>query len=275
MRRRRAGSATPTAKSGTGRFEVDTEPPVVTIDGPPSPSNNTKPSFSGTASENTEVVVHVFEGAEEVASAKTTASGGNGPRALEQSAAVGQTHVHGEGDREERARQRGRRKRDRELRSGHRTAGRDVRTAAERRRTTRTPSFEGAASENTEVVVHVFEGATEVASAKTTPPAGTGRRAALSKALPSGKHSFTAKATEKSGIGERGRQERNGRLRSQHASAGRHDHDSPPARSNNTNPSFSGTASENTEVVVHVFEGATKWRARKRRRRVANGRRAG
>ena len=34
----------------------------MTIVRPSSPSNNTTPSFSGTASENTEVVVHVFEG---------------------------------------------------------------------------------------------------------------------------------------------------------------------------------------------------------------------
>ena len=56
---------------------VDTTSPVVTIEGPPSPSNNRRPAFSGEASENTEVVVHVFEGATEVASAKTTASGGD------------------------------------------------------------------------------------------------------------------------------------------------------------------------------------------------------
>ena len=55
---------------------MDTEPPIVTIVGPPSPSNDTTPAFSGNASESTEVVVHVFEGATEVASARTTASGG-------------------------------------------------------------------------------------------------------------------------------------------------------------------------------------------------------
>ncbi len=63
-------------KSETVAFEVDTEPPGVSIVGPPSPSNDTTPAFSGTASENTEVTVHVFEGADEVGSASTTASGG-------------------------------------------------------------------------------------------------------------------------------------------------------------------------------------------------------
>jgi hypothetical protein len=64
------------AKSVTVSFEVNTEPPVVTILAPLSPSNDTNPGFSGTASENTEVVVHVFEGMAEVDKASTTAAGG-------------------------------------------------------------------------------------------------------------------------------------------------------------------------------------------------------
>ena len=53
------------------------------------------------------------------------------------------------------------------------------------------------------MVVHVFEGATEVASATTTASGGkwSTSGAALGKELPSGKHTFTAKATEKSGLG--------------------------------------------------------------------------
>ena len=62
-------------------FTVSTEKPTVTIAQPKSPSNKTEPTFSGTASEDTEVVVHVFEGTTEVATASTTASGGNGRRA--------------------------------------------------------------------------------------------------------------------------------------------------------------------------------------------------
>ena len=42
-------------------FEVNTEPPVVTILGPASLSNDTTPSFTGTASENTEVVRSLVE----------------------------------------------------------------------------------------------------------------------------------------------------------------------------------------------------------------------
>ena len=43
-------------------FEIDTQPPAVTLRAPPSPSNDAAPSFSGTASEATEVTVEVFEG---------------------------------------------------------------------------------------------------------------------------------------------------------------------------------------------------------------------
>src|ERR1700726_2563729 len=66
-----------TAETGPVTFSVDTSKPKVAItNGPESRSNETTPSFSGTASENTEVTVHVFEGLTEVASTPTTASAG-------------------------------------------------------------------------------------------------------------------------------------------------------------------------------------------------------
>ena len=48
--------------------------------------------------------------------------------------------------------------------------------------------------------MHVFEGVTEVSSASTTASGGKWSMS-LSKALASGKHTFTAYATEKSGLG--------------------------------------------------------------------------
>src|SRR5205085_3384453 len=63
------------------------------------------------------------------------------------------------------------------------------------------PTFEGTASENTEVVVHVKLGTTEVASGQTTAAAGKWSISTLSKALPPGNNKFTAYASEKSGIG--------------------------------------------------------------------------
>src|SRR5205085_3757999 len=64
-------------ESSKVEFEVDTLPPSVAITkGPEARSNKTTPSFSGTASENTEVTVHIKLGESEVASGSTTASAG-------------------------------------------------------------------------------------------------------------------------------------------------------------------------------------------------------
>src|SRR5262249_24399155 len=58
-------------------FVINTQAPVVKLTAPSSPTNNTKPAFSGSASENTEVRVSVKLGVEEIASATTTASNGS------------------------------------------------------------------------------------------------------------------------------------------------------------------------------------------------------
>src|SRR5438105_2170196 len=66
-----------TATTEPVTFTVDTQPPEVDITKGPEPrSNNVKPAFEGTASENTEVVVHVKLGTTEVASGQTSASAG-------------------------------------------------------------------------------------------------------------------------------------------------------------------------------------------------------
>lgn len=49
-------------ESAPATFEVDTRPPTVTMDAPPSRSSETAPSFSGSASESTLVTVEIFEG---------------------------------------------------------------------------------------------------------------------------------------------------------------------------------------------------------------------
>ncbi len=81
----------PTGVSNSVTFQIDTNPPVVTLQAPVSPSNNTTPSFSGTASEATLVTVEIFDGmrpeGEIVATITALPSGGNWtsgplPRAL-------------------------------------------------------------------------------------------------------------------------------------------------------------------------------------------------
>ena len=242
--------------SGTVSFEVDTEAPVVTLKAPPSTSNNTNPSFSGTASENTEVVVHVFEGATEVASGKTTASKGNWSATLSKLLPAGKrsftasvSEKSGLGNGEGKAGP---------VSFEVNTEPPVVTLTAPPSRTKNTnPSFSGAASENTEVTVHVFAGTTEVASAKRPLREAPGRRARWHKALISGRHSFTVNATEKSGLGN---------LEGKSATFGFEVSTEQPAvtitgpesPSNDTTPSFAGTASENTEVVVHILENGTE-----------------
>jgi Bacterial Ig-like domain len=71
----------PTGVSNSVTFEIDTQPPTVTLKAPPSPSNDTTPSFSGTASEATQVTVELFEGTKPegsiVATATASASAGS------------------------------------------------------------------------------------------------------------------------------------------------------------------------------------------------------
>ena len=53
----------PAGTSEPRTFEVDTASPTVTLNAVTSPSNNTAPSFTGTASDTTPVVVHIYNAA--------------------------------------------------------------------------------------------------------------------------------------------------------------------------------------------------------------------
>jgi len=71
-----SSAGNPPGESGSVAFTVETAPPKVTLTQPASPSNNKSPSFTGSASDSTQVVVHIsLEGAE-VAKATATPSGG-------------------------------------------------------------------------------------------------------------------------------------------------------------------------------------------------------
>src|SRR4029077_14918419 len=197
------GSLGETTKTPAVSFEVDTEAPKVSITkGPEARSNKTTPPFEGTASEETEVTVHVFEGANQVATATTTAAGGNwSTSTLSPALPTGKhtftayaTEESGIGNEPGKSNE----------------VSFEVDTEApkvaitkgpEARSNKTTPPFEGTASEPTEVTVHVFEGLSEVAKAKTVASAGHWSTSTLSPALPTGKHSFTAYATEASAIG--------------------------------------------------------------------------
>jgi hypothetical protein len=248
--------------SNTVTFQIDTAPPSVTLNAPPSPSNETTPTFSGTASEATPVTVEIFEGTRAegsivatVAAAGTHASWSSGP--------VSPPLPQGR----------------------HTFTALATQTSALKNPTGRslpvtfvvdteppavtlsappspsnetTPTFSGTASEATPVTVEIFEGeSTEgapIAIATATPAAGARwTSASAAPALHSG--TFTALATQASGIGN---------------AVGRSapvtfivDTSSPsvalnslPSPSANRAPSFSGTASDDTVVTVDVYRGA-------------------
>ena len=247
-----------TGTSAARTFTVDTQPPTVTLSAlSPARSNVTRPSFSGTASEETEVEVHVLEGSTTVATATVKAehgtwstSGATLSKALpegnhaftayatEKSALTGNPEGKSE------------------------TRSFEVDTKAPTVTLTgpsapsnhTTPGFSGTASEATEVVVHVLLEGTEVASATTTAAGGKWSTKTLSEALVTGKHTFTAYATEVSGLGNtEGKSATvSFEVNTESPSVTL---ESPALVSSNTTPSFSGTANESLPVTVEVFKG--------------------
>ncbi len=237
-------------------FEVNTEPPKVTLNQPSTPSRDTTPTFSGAASEDTEVIVRVYEGSKpegaEKAKVTTTAAGG--------SWSVGATLPSGDHTYTALAT---------EVSGLENSPGKSIAVTfvvnteppvvtlagppTPSRNTT--PSFTGTASENTGVEVHVLLEGTEVASATTTASGGKWSTETLSKALPTGKHSFTAYAMERSGLGN-AEGTSNTVTFEVDTLPPEVTLESPPLVSGNRTPSFSGTASETAPVTVKVFKAA-------------------
>src|ERR1700694_3304001 len=68
----------PSGTSNTVTFTVDTSSPTVTLNSPPSLSKDTTPLFTGTATDSTKVIVHIFDSTNtEVASANASPGGGS------------------------------------------------------------------------------------------------------------------------------------------------------------------------------------------------------
>ncbi len=243
-------------------FVVNTLPPTPTLNQPTSPSRNTAPSFSGTASENTEVVVKVYEGTRAegtvVAKASTTASGGAwSTGAVSPSLAAGE-HTYtaiaveksglGNGEGQSETRQF----------VVNTSPPKVTLTAPTTPSNNKSPSFSGTASENTEVVVNVYEGSkaggTVVAKASTTASGGSWATGAVAPALATGEHTYTAVATETSGLGNApGTSE--SRTFVVNTNPPKVTLKEVPTPTNNTEPAFSGAASEATEVTVRIYEG--------------------
>ncbi len=251
----------PAGVSSPVTFTVETAPPRVTLNAPASPSNNTRPSFTGTASDVTPVRISVYAGSSAsgtvVSTAEATSSGGSwasneASPALpsgQYTAVASEASSHGN------------------------PAGVSspvtftVDTAAPRvtlnapaspSNNTR-PSFTGTASDVTPVRISVYAGSsasgTVVSTAEATPDEdGKWASNRASPALPSGQ--YTAVASEASSLGNPAGVSSPVTFTVDTA-APRVTLNAPASPSNNTRPSFRGTASDVTPVTVDVYAGST------------------
>src|SRR5207302_848506 len=238
-------------------FEVDTLATAVTIVGPPTPSKNTTPKFSGEASEEGKVVVHILEGGKQIstatgevhagtwsATAPAPLPSGNNKFTAYATEKSGLGNEEGESNKVE-------------FEVDTLAPSVAITKGPEARSNETTPSFTGTASENTEVTVHVLEGLTEVSTAKTTASAGKWSLT-LSKALPPGNNKFSAYATEVSAINNEDGESNTVEFEVDTLPPNVEITKGPEPRSSNTKPTFEGTASENTEFAVHVKLGTTE-----------------
>ncbi|MGA2319707.1 MAG: Ig-like domain-containing protein [Solirubrobacteraceae bacterium] len=247
----------PVGKSIVVKFVVNTASPTVVLNQPTSPSSDATPSFTGTATESTEpIVVHVYNSAHEE-KGTATASGTGGAWT---SGALSATLLSGEYTAEaEQASSLGNPVgKSIVVKFVVNTAAPTVTLVAPEKRTRdTTPSFEGTASETEPVIVKIYEGA-KVAGAivaeATATPAGGKWKGELTKALPSGEHTYTAIASEKSSLG-------NGEGVSAEVSfavdteAPKLTLSPPVEHSNGRTPIFSGETNEEEKVTVEIYEG--------------------
>ena len=246
-----------TGKSNEIGFTVDTSSPTVTLESVPTPSKNATPTFSGTASDSTSVVVHVFDGsAHEVASASGSPSGGKWKsgslsKALAtgsytavavQSSSLGNPPGQSENISF----------------TVNTEAPHVTLNAPAARSSNTTPSFSGIATDTTAVTVSVYKGTsasgTPVAAATATGTGGTWASGPVSAELKTG--TYTAQAVQKSSLGNSDGVSES-RTFEVNTNAPEVTLAAPPARSNDQTPSFTGTASESTPVTVEIFKGTT------------------
>src|SRR6202011_5025805 len=119
------------------------------------------------------------------------------------------------------------------------------------------PSFSGFASDSTQVTVRIYAGAkpegTVLATATATPSGGEWTSGVASPALKEGQ--YTAQATQPSSVGNPpGTSE--ARTFTINTASPTVSMKAPTSPSNNTEPSFSGFASDSTQVTVRIYAGA-------------------
>ena len=242
-------------------FTVNTASPTVTLNQPTSPSKDTTPSFTGSASDTTPVTVHVYAGTTatgpEASTATAEGTGGSWHSNMTSALLSGQytavaTQPSSLGNPA----------------GVSETVDFTVDTAPPivtlnqppSPSNDTTPSFTGLASDTTPITVAIYEGpkavGTAVSHANATAIEGEGgwTSSEASPALENGE--YTAVATQASSLG-------NAQGKSSPVAftvdtkAPTVTLNQPPSPSNNTTPSFSGRADDNTPVVVQIYMGTT------------------
>jgi hypothetical protein len=244
----------PSGVSNEVTFVVDTSSPTVTLNSVSSPSNDTTPSFSGTASDSTPVVVHVFNGAsQEVATATGSPSGG-GWKAGTVSKTLGSGSYTALATESSSLGNPG---------GTSNSVAFTINTESPQVRLNQpatlssntTPTFSGTATDTTGVTVEIkgiSSGATPTASASGTGTGGPWTSSAASPALATGR--YTARAVQASSLGNpAGFSE--SRVFEVNTQAPNVTIKPVKTPSNQRSPTFTGTASESSPVVVHVLEG--------------------
>ena len=247
----------PAGTSSSVTFAVDTTSPTVTLSTPASLSNNTTPSFTGTASDTTAVVVHIYDAANsEVSSSTATPAGGKwtsakvSPPLSSGSYTAVATQPSSLGNPPGMSEPR--------TFTVDTAPPRVVLNSPALRSNDTTPSFTGTASDTTSVTIRVYAGATAtgsvVATATATPTNGSWESGKASPAVPSGQ--YTAVATQESSLGNPpGTSEP--RIFTVDTTSPTVTLTAPKSPSNDTTPSFTGTASDTTSVTIRVYAGAT------------------
>jgi hypothetical protein len=254
----------PAGVSNPVTFVVDTASPAVSLDQPASPSNDVAPSFAGSASDSTPVTVDIYAGATAtgsvVATATATGTGGGWVSGDVSPALSSGRHTYTAVATQ--------------VSSLGNPAGVSnpvtfvVDTAAPTVSLDQpaspsndvAPSFAGSASDSTPVTVQVYAGATATGSVVATATAtGTGGgwvSGDVSPALSSGRHTYTAVATQVSSLGNPAGVSNPVTFVVDTASPAV-SLDQPASPSNDVAPSFAGSASDSTPVTVDIYAGAT------------------
>ena len=245
-------------QSGSVGFRIDTSPPTVVLNQPTSPSNNTKPTFSGTATDTRPVVVHIKKEGTEVSSAEAIGTGTTWTSAAASP----------------------------QLSEGVYTAiatqasslvGNEAGTSSPVTFTIHTappvvkldqplahssvakPTFTGTASDTTVVTVEVYLGTkvagSPVATATALPAAEAWTSGPAIPELLPGKHIYTAVASQPSSLGNPPGTSPPVTF-AVDTQAPSVTLNTPASPSNDATPSFTGTASETTQILVKINRGS-------------------